>query len=63
MILLNSFPKVSEHFVDTLKHGRQIMKLIKVLAANATKHVERRTDKTLNDGKCLTVKGRSKKRS
>ncbi|TXG67707.1 hypothetical protein EZV62_008982 [Acer yangbiense] len=61
VILLNSLPKPYENFVDTLKYGRQTIKLEEIEAAIIAKDVESRSNgKT--DAEGLIVRGRTEKK-
>lgn len=64
VILLNALPKSYSNFVETLKYGRQTLKLEEVVEAISAKDSENRMrEKHSNDGEGLNVRGRFEKKS
>nr|XP_048335972.1 uncharacterized protein LOC125423968 [Ziziphus jujuba var. spinosa] len=59
MILLNYLPQGNEHFVDTLKYGRQILDVKEVIAAIIAKDAENSLIGKSSDGLGLTLRGRT----
>ena len=63
VILLNSLPKSYSNFVETLKYGRQTLKLEEVVEAISSKDSENKMrDKHNGDSEALNVRGRSDKK-
>ncbi|TXG52017.1 hypothetical protein EZV62_021186 [Acer yangbiense] len=63
IILLNSLPKGLEHFVDTLKYGRQTLKFEEVQYAIIAKDAERKNKGGSHaDAEGLIVRGRNDKK-
>ncbi|TXG55667.1 hypothetical protein EZV62_020923 [Acer yangbiense] len=63
IILLNSLPKGLEHFVDTLKYGRQTLKFEEVQSAIIAKDAERKNKGGSHaDAEGLIVRGRNDKK-
>lgn len=47
VILISSLPKVYEHFVDTILHGKQSLFMSRVKNALNSKYLQRKTDTKL----------------
>ena len=63
IILLNSLPKGFEHFVDTLKYGRQTLKFEEVKSTIKAKDAERKTfEKSNTEAEMLFTRGRTEKK-
>lgn len=63
VILISSLPKVYEHFVDTILHGKQSLFMSRVKNALNSKDLQRKTDtKSESNVEGLIVRGMTEKR-
>ena len=62
ILLLNSLPKMYEHFVDTLLYGKHTLTMSKVKTSLNSKELSIRSkNKEVVNGKSLIARGRTKK--